>query len=159
MVNIKLICVGGLKERFWVEACNEYGKRLSAVARAEVREVREKRLPENPSDAQINAALAAEASDIAAIIPKQAYVCAMCVEGQALESAALAEKLSCEMLSHSTFVFIVGGSFGLHDLVKQRADFRLSMSKMTFPHHLARVMLLEQIYRAFTIMSNGRYNK
>ena len=160
MVTIQLICVGKLKEKHFAAACAEYGKRLGAFCKLTVTELAEDRLPENPSPAQIEAALEKEAGAILAKLPKGGKVIALCVEGDLLDSPALAaqmEKWTVEGASHLTF--LIGGSFGLHPSVKARAQLRLSMSPMTFPHHLARVMVLEQIYRAFKINEGSSYHK
>ncbi|MCF0120323.1 MAG: 23S rRNA (pseudouridine(1915)-N(3))-methyltransferase RlmH [Oscillospiraceae bacterium] len=160
MVNITLICVGKMKEKHFISAADEYIKRLGAYCRLEVIELSEARLPQSPTDGEISAALKSEADAIAARIPKGAGVIAMCIEGKELSSEALSETVTRMTSSGvSKLCFIIGGSFGLHESVKKSADLRLSMSPMTFPHHLARVMLLEQIYRAFKIAEGGRYHK
>ncbi len=160
MVNILILCVGKLKEKFYLGAAEEYAKRLSAFCRLTVTELPEQPLGANPSAAQIEGALAKEAADILARLPRGAAVTALCVEGELLSSEALSEKLSRWTVGGaSTLVFVIGGSFGLHPSVKERAGLRLSMSRMTFPHHLARVMLLEQVYRAFKINEGSRYHK
>ena len=123
-------------------------------------EIADERLPDAPSDKQIAAALSAEAERILDAIPKNAAVIAMCIEGRELSSEELSGKLSDMCISgKSTIVFIIGSSYGLSDKVKSRADLRLSMSRMTFPHRLAKVMLCEQIYRALSIAAGGRYHK
>lgn len=160
MVNIQLLCVGKLKEKHFAAACAEYVKRLGAFCKLTVTELPEERLPEAPSQAQIDAALEKEAAAILAKLPKGTKLIALCVEGKLLSSPDLAKTLSkwaVDGASH--FTFLIGGSFGLHPSVKERAQLRLSMSPMTFPHHLARVMVLEQIYRAFQINAGTRYHK
>ena len=160
MLTIQVLCVGKLKEKHFAAACAEYEKRLGAFCRLQVAELPEERLPEDPSPAQIDAALEKEAQRILAKLPRGGKLTALCVEGQAMSSEALAaqvEKWSVEGCSQLTFV--IGGSFGLHPSVKAAAQLRLSMSPMTFPHHLARVMVLEQIYRAFQINKGTRYHK
>ena len=160
MLKIKLICVGKMKERFYMDAAGEYVKRLSPYAKVEVEELAETRLPDNPAPAEIQAALEAEAEKILPRIPKGGCTVALCVEGEAMSSPALADYISRRMNGgFSAFCFLIGGSFGLAPRVKQQADLRLSMSDMTFPHHLARVMLLEQLYRAFKINENAPYHK
>ena len=161
MLNIKIICVGKLKERFYTDAANEYVKRLGGYCKPEIVELPEHRLPtENPVSAQIGAALEKESAAIEAKIPAGAFTVALCVEGADIDSAGLAELLSkCAGTGTSRLCFIVGGSHGLHDSIKNKADIKLSMSKMTFPHTLARVMLLEQLYRAFKIIEGGKYHK
>ena len=160
MQKITLICVGKLKEKFYQDACAEYTKRLSRFCRLTVLELPEERLPETPSPAQIDAALAKEAEAIRAKLPPSSSLIALCVEGRLRSS----EELACLMeeragQGESHLVFLIGGSFGLHPSIKGEARVRLSMSPMTFPHHLARVMLLEQIYRSFQITAGSRYHK
>lgn len=160
MLSISIICVGKLKESYWRDAVAEYSKRLSAFCRFSVVEVDESRLPNSPSNAQINACLVSEGKSILAKIPSGAMVFAMCIEGKQLSSEKLAASLANAAVSgKSAVTFIIGGSHGLSDEVKQRADFRLSMSPMTFPHQLARVMLSEQIYRAMCINADTKYHK
>lgn len=160
MQKVSIICVGKMKEKFYIEAAAEYGKRLSRFCKLEIIELPEDRLPEDPSKAQIDAALAKEAETIRAKLPSGAMIVAMCVEGKTRSSeelAALMEQSANQGGSH--VVFLIGGSFGLHPSVKALAAVKLSMSPMTFPHHLARVMLLEQIYRAYQINAGSKYHK
>lgn len=158
--SVTILAVGKLKESYLRDACAEYSKRLQGFCKFTIEEISEYRLPDNPSAAQIEAGLEKEGKDILSRIPAGAYVAAMCIEGKMLDSVALSQKLAQVALQgRSSVVFIIGGSFGLWDQVKQRADFRLSMSPMTFPHQLARVMLCEQVYRAFSIEANTRYHK
>ena len=160
MVSIHLICVGKLKEKHYAAACAEYGKRLSAFCKLTVTELAEERLPENPSQAQIDAALEKEAAAILGKLARGTKLIALCVEGDLLSSeqlAAVMGKWTVNGASHLTF--LIGGSFGLHPSVKARAQVRLSMSPMTFPHHLARVMVAEQLYRAEAIQAGSRYHK
>lgn len=155
-----IIAVGKLKEAHFKAACDEYIKRLGACGGMTVIELPEQRLPDKPSAAEINAALAKEAAAIRGKIPKGAFICAMCIEGKELSSEALADRLSqLKSGGNSNVVFLIGGSFGLDEGLKKEAGLRLSMSPMTFPHHLARVMLLEQVYRAEKIMEGSRYHK
>lgn len=155
-----IIAVGKLKEAHFKAACDEYIKRLGAYGGMTVIELPEQRLPDKPSTAEISAALAKEAAAIRGKIPKGAFVCAMCIEGKELSSEALASRLSqLKSGGSSNVVFLIGGSFGLDESLKKEAGLRLSMSPMTFPHHLARVMLLEQVYRAEKIMEGSRYHK
>jgi 23S rRNA (pseudouridine1915-N3)-methyltransferase len=155
MQKVTILCVGKLKEKFYTDAAAEYAKRLSRFCTLEVVELPEERLPERPSPAQIDAALAKEGDAIRGKLPAGALVVALCVEG-ALRSS---EELSQLLPGQSHVVFVIGGSFGLHESVKERSAVRLSMSPMTFPHHLARVMLLEQVYRAYQIQAGSRYHK
>lgn len=160
MLNVHLFCVGKLKEPFYLQACAEYTKRLNGLCKLNVQELPEERLPQNPSRGQINAALAKEAAAIRAKLPESCCLVALCVEGKPRSSEELAELLSDFALSSAKhLVFLIGGSFGLDESLKKQAQVRLSMSPMTFPHHLARVMLLEQIYRGFKINEGSAYHK
>lgn len=159
MQRITVLCVGKLKEKFYADAAAEYCKRLSRYCKIEVTELPETRLPEDPSPAEIKKALAAEANAIRQKLEGGAVV-AMCIEGQTCSSEALSKKLAAFALEgKSKVTFLIGGSFGLDETLKKQADWRLSMSPMTVPHHLARVMLLEQIYRACQIAEGTRYHK
>ena len=160
MLNIKILCVGRLKEKFYIDGAGEYLRRLSAYCKAEVEELPEAKRGANPSPAETEAAMRKEADAIIGRIPKGAAVIAMCVEGKQMDFPALAQVIESYAKSGtSRLCFIIGGSDGLHESVKKLASLRLSMSKMTFPHHLARVMLLEQIYRSFKIIEGSRYHK
>ncbi len=160
MLQIKLICVGKLRERFYIEAYQEYAKRLSAYCRLETAEIGEQRLPEDPSPAQIAAALEREAGEILRAIPAEAYTVALCVEGRQMPSEGLSRLLEERAGSGKPrLCFVIGGSYGLAERVKARAELRLSLSEMTFPHHLARIMLAEQIYRGFKIKEGSKYHK
>ena len=160
MLSVQIICVGKLKEAFYTDAANEYRKRLGGYCKFSLTELPEERLPDRPSPAQIEGALAKEGAAVLSRLPKGGAVVAMCVEGQPLSSEGLAEKVAAWAGSgRSQITFLIGSSFGLHPDVKKAADFRLSMSQMTFPHHLARVMILEQIYRAFKIQEGSGYHK
>ena len=160
MQKASIICVGKMKEKFYIDAAAEYVKRLSRFCKLEILELPEERLPENPSQAQIDAALAREAEAIRAKLPAQAFIIAMCVEGKTRSSEELARLMAdAAAQGGSHLVFLIGGSFGMHPSVKALAAVKLSMSPMTFPHHLARVMLLEQIYRGYQINAGSRYHK
>ncbi len=160
MVSIHLICVGKLKEKHFAAACGEYEKRLKPFCRLTVTELPEERLPEAPSQAQVDAALEKEAARIREKLPRGGSLIALCVEGELLSSPQLAKTLESWMVEGASSVaLVIGGSFGLHPSVKEQAKLRLSMSPMTFPHHLARVMVLEQLYRAFQITAGTRYHK
>lgn len=160
MIGITVICEGRLKEKYLRDACDEYSKRLGAYCKLNIIELAPHRIPDNPSENEIANALNAEGREILSKIPDGAKVYAMCIEGKQMPSEKLARTISeCSVQGYSNIVFIIGGSHGLSEDVKKRADFRLSMSKMTFPHQLARVMLLEQIYRAFQISTGGKYHK
>lgn len=160
MLHIKIICIGKLKEPYLREACAEYQKRLSAFCRLEIDELPAARMPDAPSAAQIDAALAQEGERILARIPSGAYVYAMCIEGAQRPSGQFSAELQKLAVGGvSSVCFLIGGSWGLSEAAKARAQKKLSMSQMTFPHQLARVMLLEQLYRAFEIGSGGKYHK
>lgn len=160
MVDITLICVGKLKEKFYADACGEYVKRLGGYCKLNVVELPEQKLPKNPSLGEIQGALEREGDAIRGKIPANSSVVAMAIEGRMRSSEELAELISDWARSASKhLVFVIGGSYGLHPSVKAGAWRTLSMSPMTFPHHLARVMLLEQIYRAFKIQEGADYHK
>lgn len=160
MISVTLICVGKLKEPFYLAAVEEYRKRLGGLCRLSLAELPESRLPDRPTQGQIDQALAQEAKLILERVPRGASLIPLCVEGTQLSSPELARALErWAVQGGSSVAFVIGGSFGLHPSVKERGMFRLSMSEMTVPHHLARVMLLEQIYRAFQINAGTRYHK
>lgn len=154
---ISFLCVGKLKEKYFREACDEYLKRLGLYTAASVTE-----LKEYPADsaAEIKNALMHEAEEINAKIPKGSYVIALCVEGRRLSSDALSETLDRLALNGiAKLCVVIGGSNGIESQIKAKSDLLLSMSDMTFPHHLARVMALEQFYRALSISANAKYHK
>ena len=160
MQKVTIICTGKLKEKFYLDAAAEYAKRLSLFCTLTILELPEERLPESPSPAQIEAALAREADAVRAKLPAGCLLIAMCVEGQERSSEALARYLAeAAARGAGHIVFLIGSSYGMHPSLKQQADLRLSMSPMTFPHHLLRVMLLEQIYRAYQINAGSKYHK
>lgn len=160
MRRVVLICVGKLKEKFYADAAAEYVKRLSRYCKLDIIELPEERLPEDPSPAQIDAALAKEAEAIRGKLPASSSLAALCVEGQTQSSEELARLLDTwSNRGEKRLVFLIGGSHGLHASIKNQAQMKLSMSPMTFPHHLARVMLLEQIYRACQISAGTKYHK
>lgn len=160
MQKIMLICVGKLKEKFYADAAAEYVKRLAPFCRLEILELPEERLPDNPSCAQVNAALAKEAAAIRKKLPPSPRVVALCIEGRLRSSEELAGLLRAwSNRGEKGLVFLIGGSHGLDESIKAEAWTLLSMSPMTFPHHLARVMLLEQIYRGFQINAGTKYHK
>ena len=160
MFDITLICMGKLKEKFYISAAEEYTKRLSAYCKFHLIELPEVRLPDDPSPAQIAAGLDKEAESIREKIPKGAWFCTLTPEGKLLSSEALAEKMkSVKVSGKSSVCFLIGSSFGIAPSIKQKADFQLSMSPMTFPHHLARIMVLEQLYRAEAIQAGSKYHK
>lgn len=160
MLKVTILCVGKLKEKYWREACAEYSKRMGRFADFSIVEVDEEKLPDDPSQAQIENTLRKEGQRILAKIPNGSKIAAMCIEGKIYSSEGLAEIIERTAVDGcGSIVFIIGGSWGLSDDVKRTAQIHLSMSKMTFPHQLARVMLCEQIYRAFQINGGGKYHK
>lgn len=160
MQRVTVLCVGKLKERFYTDAAAEYVKRLQRYCKLEIIELPEQRLPEDPSPAEIQRALRAEGAAIREKLPKGGAVVALCIEGKPCSSEELSRRMADFGIQGRTQVtFIIGSSFGLDEDVKKQADWRLSMSPMTFPHHLARVMLLEQIYRACQIAEGTKYHK
>jgi 23S rRNA (pseudouridine1915-N3)-methyltransferase len=159
MLNVKFIVIGNLKESYLRDAAAEYEKRLSAFCRFETVQLKEEKLSDDPSDTEIQKALEREALQIEKSISPRAYRIAMCVEGNQLSSEELAERIERIEQTAGEIVFIIGSSFGLADSVKKSADMRLSVSKMTFPHQLMRVLLLEGVYRAFNIRKGTRYHK
>lgn len=159
-MNVKIIALGRLKEKYLTEAFKEYEKRLSGFCKFTIDEIEPERLSDNPTEQEISKALAIEAEKITAKIPRDSLVIALCIEGAQQDSVKFAKTLQkAGNEGKSTAVFIIGSSCGLSESVKKAADIRMSMSEMTFPHQLARIMLLEQIYRAFTIINNRKYHK
>ena len=160
MFDITLITVGKLKEKFYLSAAAEYEKRLKAYCRFQILELPEYRLPESPSSSEIAMGLEKEAEQIRARLPKNTWLCVLTPEGKMLSSEALADKIAQVKLSgKSSACFLIGASFGISPSVKAMADFSLSMSPMTFPHHLARIMVLEQLYRSEAIQASSKYHK
>ena len=160
MQKITVLCVGKLKERFYQEAAAEYVKRLGRHCKLDVVELPESRLPEDPSPGEIQRALAAEAAAIREKLPRGGAVIALCIDGKPCSSVELSRRMQELAVSgKSQLTFLIGGSVGLAEDLKRQADWRLSMSPMTFPHHLARIMLLEQIYRAYQIADGTKYHK
>lgn len=160
MFDITLICMGKLKEKFYLSAASEYEKRLKGYCIFHLIELPEIRLPEDPSPAEISAGLDKEAELILTKIPKGSWFCIFTPEGRMLSSPELADKLKNVKLSgKSSCCFLIGSSFGISPKIKQIADFKLSMSPMTFPHHLARIMVMEQLYRAEAIQAGSKYHK
>lgn len=159
MQTVNVICIGKLKEKYFTEAVKEYSKRLSAFCKFNIIELDEEKLPDNPSQSQIDNTLKAEGARIIKKLTRGSMVIAMCIEGKMLSSEELSRTLDKASFDFSTLDFIIGGSWGLSDEVKRLSHLKLSMSKMTFPHQLARVLLCEQIYRGYQIMNNGKYHK
>ncbi len=159
-MNIELLCVGKIKEKYLQSAIDEYVKRLSKFINIRVREIPEARVDKHEREADIQTALQKEADQILAKLP-QAYVIALAIEGETLTSERFSEKLDEIFRFHpgNRIVFVIGSSYGLADAVKQRADYTMSFSQLTFPHQLMRVIALEQLYRAMKIMHNEPYHK
>lgn len=159
-MKVRIICIGKLKEKYWTAAVAEYSKRISGYANIEIVELKESKLPANPSPADEASVLVREGENILGKIKDNDYVIVMEVEGKQLDSVELSRKIQSTFdTKASTIDFIIGGSLGISGDVKKRADYGLSFSKMTFPHQMARVMLLEQIYRAFKISNGETYHK
>lgn len=160
MQRINIILVGKLKDKFFNDAKSEYVKRLSAFCKVDFTEISPEDLPHNASKAQIEDALQKESRKVMAKVPKGSKIIAMCIEGKQYDSVKFAKVIENYAIGgDSTITFIIGSSYGLYDSIKNEADLKLSMSEMTFPHRLAGIMLLEQIYRAFTINNNIKYHK
>lgn len=159
-MNITILCIGKLKERYWTEAVQEYSKRLNRYCTLTINELKEERTPDNASAAEETAVKDAEGRSLLKQIKKEAYVIALEIQGKQLTSEDLSEKIKAlGIAGKSELVFIIGGSLGLSEEVAARADFSLSFSRMTFPHQMMRVVLLEQIYRGFKIIRNEAYHK
>lgn len=160
MFEITLLTVGKLKEKFYLTAAVEYEKRMQAYCKLRIIELPEYRLPNDPSPAEINNGLEKEAESILSKIPKGAWFCVLTPEGKMLSSDDLAKKMAeIKNIGKSSACFLIGSSFGIAKKIKEKADFKLSMSPMTFPHHLARIMVLEQLYRAESIQAGSKYHK
>lgn len=160
MFDIHLITVGKLKEKFYLDAAEEYIKRLGGYCRFRIIELPETRLPDSPSPSEIAAGLEKEADQIFSKLPKNCWFCVMTPEGKSLSSEDFAKKMADVKLSgKSCACFLIGSSYGIASKVKSVADFKLSLSPMTFPHHLARVMVLEQLYRSEAIQAGSKYHK
>ncbi|MBR3955560.1 MAG: 23S rRNA (pseudouridine(1915)-N(3))-methyltransferase RlmH [Clostridia bacterium] len=159
MLPVTILTVGRLKDRFFEDASTEYMKYLKQFAKTEIVEIPAATLPDNPAQSQIQSALDKEAELLLKRIPDSAFVAALCIEGKQYSSEDMAEMLKTNQQTGKPVFFIIGGSYGLAETVKKRANVRLSMSRMTFPHRLARIMLLEQIYRGFTINAGKTYHK
>jgi 23S rRNA (pseudouridine1915-N3)-methyltransferase len=159
-MNITILCIGKLKERYWTEAITEYSKRLSKYCTLTINELKEEKAPDNPSNAEESAVKDAEGKNILKQIKKDSYVIVLAIKGKELDSESLSERIMALGISgKSDITFVIGGSLGLSDEVLSRADFQLSFSKLTFPHQMMRVILLEQIYRSFKIIRNETYHK
>ena len=159
MVQLTIITVGSLKERYLEEAAAEYKKRLSQYAKVEEINIKEEKIKDEDNRAEIERALSLEGEKIVERIPDGAFTVALCVEGRQFDSVALAKKLEEASAAQGKLCFIIGSSHGLSPKVKSTAALRLSVSELTFPHQLMRVMLSEIIYRSFTIIAGKRYHK
>ena len=160
MMNVQFIVLGKLKEKYMKDFSAEYEKRLSTYCKLNVVELEPVKLSDNPSQSEIENALIKETQMIKAKIPKNSFIFSMCIEGKQMSSEEFSQKLQDIALSgKSNIVFIIGSSFGLSNEIKGMSDYKFSMSKMTFPHKLARIMLTEQLYRGFSISNNGKYHK
>ena len=160
MFDITLIAMGKLKEKFYLSACEEYTKRLGGYCKFSIIELPEVRLSDDPSPAEISAALDKEFDQITAKMPKNCWLCVFAPEGKILSSEEFASTLqNVKLGGKSSACFVIGSSFGMSPKLKAMADFKLSMGKLTFPHHLARVMVLEQLYRAEAIQAGSKYHK
>ncbi|MCL2053943.1 MAG: 23S rRNA (pseudouridine(1915)-N(3))-methyltransferase RlmH [Oscillospiraceae bacterium] len=160
-MNVNMIAVGKLKEEYFRMACGEYLKRLQAYCRSGVIEINETKLSQSPSEKEVSAALSAEGREMGRhLLGKDCFNIALCIEGVQLSSEEFSEKIAiCGVNGKSTLNIIIGSSYGIAPEIKAAADFKLSASKMTFPHQMVRVMILEQLYRAFQILGGGKYHK
>lgn len=159
MIKVTFITLGKLKEKYLRDATDEYAKRLSRYCKLDIIELTPINLPEKPSQSEIYTALLKETEMIEKRIPEGSIVTALCVEGKTLSSEQLADFVDVNTNNGKNMCFIIGSSYGLSDIVKQKSDLKLSLSRMTFPHQLFRVMLLEQVYRAFKINEGSTYHK
>jgi 23S rRNA (pseudouridine1915-N3)-methyltransferase len=159
MMNVTVIAVGKLKESYLRDGCSEYIKRLGAFAKVNVIEINEERASDNPSDNEIKNVIEKEGERIIAKIPKGAVVIPLCIEGREYSSPDFSALIENVAMNFSHICFVIGGSFGLSDSVKAMGKYKLSFGKMTLPHQLARLVLLEQVYRAFSISNNSKYHK
>ena len=159
MIKVTVIALGKLKEKYLTEAVNEYKKRLSRYCNFEIVEIEPVKLPEKPSQSEIDIALSKEAELILRKISADSLVISLCVEGKELSSPEFAEKIRENSNLGKNLTFVIGSSYGLSEKIKKSSDLRLSLSEMTFPHQLFRVMLSEQIYRAFKIIEGSAYHK
>lgn len=159
-MQINIIYVGNIKDKYFSDAVKEYEKRLSAYCKVVNTEIKEAKIPENASAAQINKAIEEEGEKILSVLPQKSYKIALAVEGTMLSSEELAKKIDLSLTGgYSSISFIIGGAFGMSEKVKKACDMMLSVSRMTFTHRMMRVIILEQIYRAYNILSGGKYHK
>lgn len=158
-MNINVIAVGKIKEKYFTDAINEYTKRLSRFAKLTITEVADERIPDNASEKELEKIKNTEGDKILSKLPPSSFVIAMCIEGEEMSSEGLADKIADISMVSGSITFIIGGSLGLCDKVKSASNLRLSIGPITLPHQLMRVVLLEQIYRAFKINNNESYHK
>ena len=158
-MNINIISVGKIKEKYFTAAIDEYAKRLSRFVKLNITEVQDEKIPDNASGKEMELIKEKEGAKILAKLPQNSFVVTLCIEGKELSSEELAEKISDISMTSSNITFIIGGSLGLADAVKCKSNLRLSFGRMTLPHQLMRVVLLEQIYRAFKINNHESYHK
>lgn len=159
-MKITILTVGKIKEKFYIEAVNEYAKRLSRYCKLDIVQVTDEKTSENCSDVELDLVKKKEADRILKHISDDSYVITLEILGKQMDSLELSEKINkLGIQGTSHIIFVIGGSLGLHKTVSDRADFKLSFSKMTFPHQLMRVILLEQIYRSYRIINNQPYHK
>lgn len=158
-MNVNIICVGKIKEKYFKDAIDEFAKRLGRFCNFRITELPDRKIPDNPTAGQKRAVLETEGADIFKSIGKSDYVIALCVEGKELSSEEWAAKTEDILRTHSSISYIIGGSLGLSEEVKKRADFCLSLGRITLPHRIARLVLTEQLYRCFKINANETYHK
>lgn len=158
-MNINIICAGKIKEKYFTDAVNEYAKRLSRFVKLNIIEVPDEKIPENASEKEMETVKNKEGERILSKLPTSSFIVTLCIEGKELSSVDLARKIADISMTSSSISFIIGGSLGLSDEVKARSQLRLSFGRMTLPHQLMRVVLAEQLYRAFKINNNESYHK
>lgn len=158
-MNINIICAGKIKEKYFTDAVNEYAKRLSRFVKLNIIEVPDEKIPENASEKEMETVKNKEGERILSKLPPSSFIVTLCIEGKELSSVDLARKIADISMTSSSISFIIGGSLGLSDEVKARSRLRLSFGRMTLPHQLMRVVLAEQLYRAFKINNNESYHK
>lgn len=159
MLKVKLVVLGKLKEKYWADAAKEYIKRLSGYCKIEVCEIKDLPVPENPGESEIETVLLKESEEITKQIGSIRNVVSLCIEGKSISSEELSSMLADAEMNGGSIAFVIGSSHGLHESIKRLSGSRISFSKMTFPHQLARIMLLEQIYRGFKIKKGENYHK
>ena len=159
MTQVTLLCVGNLKEKYWADACAEYEKRLGGYCQFKCIEIKEEKITDEGNAKKIEQALLAEGQKLLSLVPDHAYVVSLCIEGKSLDSVSLSKHMEEATSQSGKIVFIIGSSHGLHPTVKSASHLRLSLSSLTFPHQLSRVLLMESLYRSFTITAGKTYHK